>query len=34
VKLKFEKIQQDWFPRIIREFDEGPDEKPMYYGVE
>jgi len=21
-----------FFPRIIREFDDGPDEKPMMYG--
>jgi len=21
-----------FFPRIIREFDDGPDEKPMFYG--
>jgi hypothetical protein len=21
-----------FFPRIIREFDDGPDEKPMIYG--
>ena len=24
--------QQTLFPRIIREFDDGPDEKPMVYG--
>ena len=24
--------QQTFFPRIIREFDDGPDEKPMVYG--
>ncbi len=23
-----------FFPRIIREFDDGPDEKPMIYGEE
>ena len=23
---------QTFFPRIIREFDDGPDEKPMIYG--
>ena len=23
-----------FFPRIIREFDDGPDEKPMIYGGE
>jgi len=23
-----------FFPRIIREFDDGPDEKPMMYGDE
>ena len=23
---------QAFFPRIIREFDDGPDEKPMVYG--
>lgn len=23
-----------FFPRIIREFDDGPDEKPMCYGAE
>ena len=23
-----------FFPRIIREFDDGPDEKPMIYGDE
>jgi len=23
---------QTFFPRIIREFDDGPDEKPMVYG--
>ena len=23
-----------FFPRIIREFDDGPDEKPMMYGGE
>jgi hypothetical protein len=23
-----------FFPRIIREFDDGPDEKPMLYGGE
>jgi len=22
----------EWYPRIIREFDDGPDEKPMMYG--
>ena len=25
-------IHQTFFPRIIREFDDGPDEKPMIYG--
>ena len=25
-------IHQTLFPRIIREFDDGPDEKPMVYG--
>jgi len=24
-------IHQTFFPRIIREFDDGPDEKPMIY---
>jgi len=23
---------QTFFPRIVREFDDGPDEKPMIYG--
>jgi len=23
-----------FFPRVIREFDDGPDEKPMMYGGE
>jgi len=23
-----------FFPRVIREFDDGPDEKPMIYGGE
>jgi len=23
-----------FFPRIIREFDDGPDEKPMIYGAD
>jgi len=25
-------IHQTFFPRIIREFDDGADEKPMMYG--
>ena len=25
-------IHQAYFPRIIREFDDGADEKPMFYG--
>jgi len=25
-------FDQAFFPRIIREFDDGPDEKPMVYG--
>jgi len=25
-------FDQTFFPRIIREFDDGPDEKPMVYG--
>jgi len=35
VKSVEEKIgpsHQTFFPRIIREFDDGPDEKPMIYG--
>jgi len=24
--------KQNFFPRIIREFDDGPDEEPMIYG--
>jgi len=24
-------VHQTFFPRIIREFDDGPDEKPMVY---
>jgi len=34
MKLTIEKIPENWFPRVIREFDEDPDDKPMYYGVE
>ena len=25
-------FDQTFFPQIIREFDDGPDEKPMVYG--
>jgi len=25
-------MKQTMYPRIIREFDDGPDEKPMIYG--
>ncbi len=35
VKSEAEKTgpsNQTFFPRIIREFDDGPDEKPMIYG--
>ena len=35
VKLEEEEkgpTHQAFFPRIIREFDDGPDEKPMLYG--
>jgi len=36
-KIVFEDEKQGksgglFFPRIIREFDDGPDEKPMIYG--
>jgi len=27
-----EKPTPSFFPRIIREFDDGPDEEPMIYG--
>ena len=34
VKSEEEKVpnRQTYFPRIIREFDDGADEKPMFYG--
>ena len=34
VKSEEEKVpnNQTFFPRIIREFDDGADEKPMFYG--
>ena len=34
VKSEEEKVpnRQTFFPRIIREFDDGADEKPMVYG--
>jgi len=33
-KLRYttSQISPLFFPRIIREFDDGPDEKPMLYG--
>jgi hypothetical protein len=29
---KNSKVISSFFPRIIREFNDGPDEKPMMYG--
>ena len=29
---KSNEMISSFFPRIIREFDDGPDEKPMMYG--
>jgi len=34
VLLLHEKTSATFFPRIIREFEDGPDEKPMIYYAE
>ena len=33
-KQQTSQTHASFFPRIVREFDDGPDEKPMIYGGE